>query len=323
MDGALTESEECTSARKLQRTLDIGGHRLPPMGRTHLAMIGATFCVVIWGLTFIFSKHLMTYYTPTQLMSMRFLIAFVILWMVRPKWSFDIRTEWAFVLMALFGNVIYFLTENMALTYTYTSEVCILTSTTSMMSLVLMHLIFKDPVCKRQAIGFLLALIGVALVAFNGAIVLNLDPIGDVLALTSALSWAVYGIILRLYNKEVDSVILTRKMMFYGLLISIPLLIFEGKGFDPSHLLEPVNMFSLFFLGGLGSCLCFMLWNHSVKVMGIIRSNIFIYAMPVVTLIAGSVVFDETIAVMAVVGMVLVISGMLMANGRYEVDGTE
>ncbi len=288
------------------------------MDRRNLVVIGAVVCVVIWGLTFLFSKHLMEFFTPIQLMSMRCLIAFSILWFVRPVWTFDIRTEWIFVLMAVFGNVLYFGTENMALTYTYTSEVCILTSMTSMMSLVLMHVFFKDPVGRIQALGFIVSLAGVVLVAFNGSVILNLDPIGDALALTSALSWAVYGVLLRRFDKGFDVIITTRKMMFYGFLIGVMLMILEGEPFEPWHLMDPRNLFSLLFLGGLGSCLCFILWNRSVKVLGVIKSNIFIYAMPAVTLIAGHLVFGETITAMAVVGMVLVISGMLMANGRSE-----
>ena len=242
------------------------------------------------------------------------LIAFIILWAIHPKWSFDIRTEWVFILMALFGNVIYFCTENLALTYTYTSEVCILTSTTSMMALILMHFLFKDRIGKIQVLGFVASFAGVVLVAFNGAVVLNLNPIGDILALVSALSWAVYGVLLRLFIKDFDGIVLTRKMMFYGFLMGVVLMIISGDSFEPIHLLEPLNMFGLFFLGGLGSCLCFILWNHSIKEIGVIKSNIFIYAMPVVTLIAGHFAFDEVITLMAIIGMILVISGMLMAN---------
>ena len=288
------------------------------MNRTRLAELGAAFCVIVWGMTFIFSKNLMNFYTPTQLMSMRFLIACAILWIIRPKWQFDIRSEWVFILMAVFGNVVYFLTENTALTYTYTSEVCILTSTTSMMSFALMHFLFKDKVSRMQVLGFIVALTGVVLVAFNGTVVLNLNPIGDILAISSALSWAVYCVLLRLFDKDIDGVILTRKMMFYGFLISIPLILMEGHEFDLAHLLDVNNLFALLFLGVLGSCVCFMLWNHSVRVLGVIKTNIFIYAMPVVTLIAGHFAFDEIITVMAVIGMAFVISGMLMANRRSE-----
>ena len=286
------------------------------MDRKYLTIAGAIVCVIVWGLTFLFSKHLMDHLTPVQLMTMRCLIAFAILWAVRPVWSFDIRTEWVFVLMAVFGNVLYFTTENLALTHTYTSEVCILTSMTSMMSLVLMHLVFRDPVGRGQAVGFIISLVGVALVAFNGSVVLDLDPVGDVLALASALSWAVYGVLLRRFGDGFDIVVLTRKMMFYGFLMGVLLIMVEGEPFDPAHLVEPLNLVSLLFLGGLGSCMCFILWNRSVRTLGVIRSNVFLYAMPVVTLFAGHAVFGETITLMAIAGMVLVVSGMLMANGR-------
>ena len=256
----------------------------------------------------------MSFLSPLQLMGMRFLIAFIVLSALCPKWSFDIRKEWVFVLMALFGNLLYFITENMALTYTYTSEVCILTSTTSMMSLVLMHLVFKDRIGGLQGIGFLVALIGVILVAFNGVVVLNLDPIGDALALTAAFSWAVYCLLLRMYGKDTDGMVIARKMMFYGLLMSLPLMLIEGHSFDPGQLFEFRSLFGLLFLGVLGSGLCFVLWNRSVKEMGVVKSNIFIYAMPVVTLIAGHVAFDEQITLMAIAGIALVIMGMVMAN---------
>ena len=284
------------------------------MEGTLKAEIGAVVCVIVWGLTFIYSKDLMSFLSPLQLMGMRFLIAFIVLSALCPKWSFDIRKEWVFVLMALFGNLLYFITENMALTYTYTSEVCILTSTTSMMSLVLMHLVFKDRIGGLQGIGFLVALIGVILVAFNGVVVMNLDPIGDALALTAAFSWAVYCLLLRMYGKDTDGMVIARKMMFYGLLMSLPLMLIEGHSFDPGQLFEFRSLFGLLFLGVLGSGLCFVLWNRSVKEMGVVKSNIFIYAMPVVTLIAGHVAFDEQITLMAIAGIALVIMGMVMAN---------
>ena len=284
------------------------------MDKEHVAAIGAAICITIWGLTFIFSKELMVYFTPIQLMSMRFLIAFLVLLVICPKMEFDIKKEWVYVLIALFGNLIYYLAENVALTYTYASEVSILTSTTSMMSLVLMFVLFKDRIMKLQVIGFVVSFIGVVLVTFNGTVILNLDPIGDILSLAAALSWAIYCVLLRLFSKDIDGRILTRKMMFYGFLMTIPLMIIDGHGFNTTHLFDADTLVRLFFLGVLGSGLCFILWNHSVKVLGVVKSNIFIYAMPAVTLIAGRVVFDETITIMAVIGVAMIIMGMVMAN---------
>ena len=43
----------------------------------------ATICV--WGSTFIFSKTLLSVFTPLQIMLMRFLVAYAVLWCMYPK----------------------------------------------------------------------------------------------------------------------------------------------------------------------------------------------------------------------------------------------
>jgi len=286
------------------------------MDRRAAGYAGAAVCVFIWGITFIVSKELMLFLSPLQLMSMRFAIALVILWILCPKWSFDPKKEWAFILMALFGNLIYFYTENLALTKTYASNVSIIASTTSLMSLVLMHVFYKDPIHRKQVNGFLMAIVGVSLVSLNGAFILKLNPEGDMLVLISALSWAAYGLLLRGYGNGYSGLMITRKMMFYGLLMILPLALIEGHPFDADMLMQSDNTLRLLFLGVLGSCVCFVLWNFCSKEIGIVRSNIFLYAMPVVSMIAGHIVFDERIEPMAVIGMVLIIAGMFLAN-RY------
>ena len=42
-----------------------------------------------------------------------------------------------------------------------------------------------------------MAFLGVILVVFNGSVILNLNPAGDLLAIGAAFSWAIYGILLK------------------------------------------------------------------------------------------------------------------------------
>lgn len=167
------------------------------MDRSIVAEIGAFVCVVIWGTTFVVSKDLMDFLTPLQLMLIRFIIALIALWIVYPKWVFDPKKEWIFIVMAFFGNFLYFVTENEALTITYSSNVSIIASMTTIMALILAHVIFKDRINAIQVGAIILSVFGVVLVSLNGAFVLNLEPIGDALVLLSAFSWAMYGILLR------------------------------------------------------------------------------------------------------------------------------
>ena len=50
---------------------------------------------------------------------------------------------------------------------------------------------------RRQAVGSALAFAGMVLVVLNGRFVLRLSPRGDMLALSAALLWMVYSLVIK------------------------------------------------------------------------------------------------------------------------------
>ena len=79
----------------------------------------ALFTVIAWGSTFISSKVLLAHYTPSQIMLIRFLLAYGVLWLLKPqRLHLPLHQEAGFLLLGLAGCSIYFYTENSALTYT-------------------------------------------------------------------------------------------------------------------------------------------------------------------------------------------------------------
>ena len=62
--------------------------------------------------------------------------------------------------------------------------------------------------------GSILALIGVGLVVFNGSFVLKLSPVGDLLTLLAALSWAFYSLVIKKMTGRYPTVFITRKIFF-------------------------------------------------------------------------------------------------------------
>ena len=63
--------------------------------------------------------------------------------------------------------------------------------------------------------GSLLALVGVALVVYNGSFVLKISPLGDFLTLLAAFSWAFYSLIMRKMSNCYGITFITRKIFFY------------------------------------------------------------------------------------------------------------
>jgi len=275
----------------------------------------AGFTVAVWGSTFISSKLLLQYYTPVQIMLTRFLLAYCALWLLRPRrMALTVRQEAAFLLMGLSGCSIYFYTENTALTCTLASNVSIIVAAAPIFTAILAHLAGQERFRASTLWGFLIAFTGVILVVFNGTFVLKLSPKGDLLALTAAACWAVYSVLLRHMSQGRDSLLVTRRTLFWGILTALPMVLLEGRPYPTAPLLTLPVAGNFLFLGLIGSGLCYVLWNKAFRLLGVVATNNFIYLIPFVTIVAARLVLHETLSPMAVLGAVLITAGVIAAQ---------
>ena len=286
--------------------------------RKLLGHIFATFTILIWGTTFIASKTLLEVLSPIQIMMFRFVIAYGVLWAIHPKWQkLVFKDELRFFLLGLFGCTLYFLAENYALTFTLASNVSILLAFAPILTSIFAHFTTKDEhMTKNTLFGFLLAIVGVALVVFNGTVILKLNPKGDLLAFLSALTWAIYSVILKKTPAKYDSFVVARKVTFYGLLTALPYFLLTAPQIDFPALASFRYIGCLLFLGVIGSGICYVTWNIAVIEIGVVRTNNYIYANPFITMVSAGILLGEPITLMAIGGSVLIILGVVLAGRR-------
>lgn len=277
----------------------------------HLLAIGT---IVVWGSTFIFSKILLTAFQPMQIMVMRFVLAYAVLWCLYPRTEkTTLKDELGMFGMALFANTVYFLCENNALRYTLAANVSILVASAPIWTAVLAHFFLPGSRLSRNIVwGFLVAFVGVAMVVFNGAVVLKFNPLGDVLSICAALSWAVYSMLVTRFIDRFSSFFLMRRLALYGLVTTLPLLFIEGAPMPWATLLEPKMFLSVLFLGIIGSGIAYVTWNMATRSLGIVRVSNYIYANPFVTLVTAAIFLGEPITVMGVAGAALIIFGVIL-----------
>lgn len=281
-----------------------------------LAHIFALFSALAWGTSFIASKILLESYSPTQLMLMRFVLAYAALWLLHPKTlKLSFREELGFIALAVSGCSLYFLCENSALTYTYAANVSIIVAAAPILTAVAAHLFLPDEkLHKGSILGFVIAIVGVALVVFNGTVVLKLSPVGDLLSLGAALCWAVYSVLLRKGVDKYNNLLLTRRIMFWGFFSALPIALAEGRGFSLSPLADSSMLLCLLFLGFVCSALGYVLWNSASKRLGIVTVCNYVYLIPFFTMFAGVMMLDEPLTLMGVSGAVLIMLGMFIAD---------
>ena len=283
---------------------------------TVLGYLFALITVVVWGTTFIASKQLLLAgYTPARIMLMRFLLGYGGLWLIYPRrLKLHWREETLFALLGLSGCSLYFLMENSALLFTSTANVSIIVSCAPIFTALLAHFVTDEKFHPGLFLGFLIAFAGVILVVFNGAFVLHLSPRGDLLALSAAVLWAVYSVMIKHVAEKYDSILITRRTLLWGILTAIPIAI-PGGAFSPLPLLSsPLLVFNVVYLGLVGSALCYILWNRSFSLLGVIATNNCIYLIPFVTIVSAFFTLHEPFSPTAVLGAFLITAGVVVSQ---------
>ena len=293
--------------------------------KTAFGHLAALLTIVIWGTTFISTKILLAVFQPVEILFFRFILGFVVLFAIAPKRlkTKSRQEELTFALAGLCGICLYYLLENIALTYTLASNVGVIISVAPFFTAIAAHLFMKTEEKLRIPFfaGFLVAMLGIVLISLNGQS-LKLNPLGDLLAIAAALVWAFYSLLTKTISSFGYPVILsTRRTFFYGILWMIPALFFFD--FQPgfSRFTEPTYLLNLLYLGLGASALCFVTWNFAVKELGAVKTSVYIYLVPVITVIISVLILHEKLTLFAGIGTALTLIGLFLSEYKPERNG--
>ena len=245
--------------------------------KTTIGHITAQITIVIWGTTFISTKILLKDFTPIEILFFRFFLGLLVLTAVYPKRLRikDKKQERTFAAAGLCGICLYYLLENIALTYTMASNVGVIISVAPFFTAVLSHVILKAEEKLKAGffVGFIAAMTGICLISFSGG-TLQLNPIGDVLAIAAAFVWAVYSLLTRKISGYGYNIIQTTRRIFtYGIFFMLPFLFVFDFSLDVQRFAEPEYALNLIYLGLGASALCFVTWNYAVKMLGAVKTS--------------------------------------------------
>jgi drug/metabolite transporter (DMT)-like permease len=282
----------------------------------------AFITIFIWGTTYISTKVLLRDFLPIEILLIRFVLGFVILFLVYPhklKLT-DKKQELMFAAAGLCGVTLYYLLENIALVYTRASNVGVIVAVSPCFIAILAHFCLeKEELKLRFFAGFIIAMVGIIFITFNGATTFAINPLGDLLALLSAVVWAIYSILTRkICQYGYHTVATTRHIFFYGIIFMLPTLFFFDFKMDLERFTNITNILNLLFLGLMASALCFVTWSLAVKFLGAIKTSVYIYTVPVITVVTSVIVLHERITVVSSVGILLTLLGLMISESRMK-----
>ncbi len=165
----------------------------------------------------------------------------------------------------------------------------------------------------RSIIGILLGFTGVVIVSTRGFSLAggNIDPLGILLAVGSALIWAIFWTLNLRFKGDVES-----KLFFNflggSLLASVVLLV---KG---SRIPEISGWTAAAYVGIFEMGITFLIWMKALSLSKeTARISMLIYLSPFVSLIFIATILGEPILVSTIAGLILIVTGLIV-QGRPE-----
>jgi len=278
----------------------------------------ALAAMLFWGLSFIWSSILLKYYQPITIIFIRLIISAVFLFtIIRFFWVQEKveRKDYQLIfLSALFNPFLYFLGENYGLKFSTPTISAVIIATIPVFSPLIAYLTFREKLTPINLVGIAVSFAGVIVMLITSDLSLAADIRGVLCLFGAVLAALLYSVTLRTLTLKYSALTLIAYQNLIGIFLFLPLfLVFEFK----MATAVPLNgeiITSMLLLAILASSVSFVFFAHSVKLLGISKTNIFSNLIPVFTAIFSFFLLSEDFGAQKIIGIALVIGGVYLSE---------
>ncbi|WP_349362677.1 MAG: DMT family transporter [Roseitalea porphyridii] len=287
-----------------------------------LAYVLLVLTTTFWGGNAVAGKLAVGHVSPMILTTLRWAIAVSILLVIAGPQFWADRRKVLRHLPLLFaygatGFALFNITLYSALNYTTAINVAIWQAAIPMFIFLLNFIIFRTRITIAQMIGFILSVIGVAVVASGGSVERLMElaiNFGDVLMALAGLLYAGYSVGLR-YKPDLHWKTMMVAMAFAAMVVSLPFAYAEWQspaGIVPDARGWMVVLYTAIFPAIIAQ----VFFIRGVEMIGSNRAGLFVNLVPVIGTVLAILVLGEVFGLHHALALVLVIGGIWLAERK-------
>jgi len=270
------------------------------------AYAGLLVLSVIWGLAFVAIKQADTELSPVNLALLRWLVAcvpFLVLLPIlgKPKVKLE-RKDIPRLLIVAFANVVgYHISLNYAETTLSAGLSALLIAFGPIFIVILSYLLLDERAGRRVLLGLALAIAGTAILSTGSISVNDLSSYGGIFeALITALCYALFAVLGKPLVHKYGSAPTTIMAGLVGTAMMLPLI--SGSFFSQVSALSFTGWFSVLYLSLLSTVFGYLLFYTLISRGAVTRLSIQLYLIPVVSVIGGALLLNESLTLPVLVG---------------------
>ncbi len=278
---------------------------------------------LLFALSFVWSKGALEHLTPMALILARVFLAAVLVGaftlLSRQMQRVSLRDFVWLMLLATAEPVGYFIFENQGLSRVSPTLACLIIALIPVLTPFAARFINKERVSRNAWIGLIVSFSGVVLVFLSDGLDAFYGQVEGVLLLFGAVLCAIiYLTLLGRITKKLNSFTIVTYINVISVLFLLPLVLlfdfqevstlkFDGSWFYP-----------VLMLGVLCSSVAFIFNANGVRALGITTTTMYVNLMPGITAIASFALLGERLEVVKILGILITILGLFIANMKVK-----
>ena len=291
------------------------------MSKRNLALLGATFVSLIYGLTFTIAKDVMPEFVkPFGFILLRVFGAMVLFWVI----SFFVKTEKIdqqdfprIIAASFFGVALNMLTFFKGLSYTSPIMGAVLMVTTPMLVLILSSIVIREKLKLKKIIGILLGLFGTAILILYGKQVATESNamLGNFLVFINAISYAFYLIIVKKLMDKYNAFSFVKWIYTFGFLMVLPFGFSEFN--EVNWAIIPTEIFwKIGFVVLFSTFFTYLLNLLSMKELKPTTVAVFIYLQPLFAAIFAISLGKDSLNWIKILAAILIFGGVFLVTQK-------
>ena len=282
-----------------------------------IGILSLIFAMFIWASSFIALKAAMEDLGPFTVIFLRMLIAslcFIYFIKSFMKYKFSKKDLKFILLLALFEPCLYFIFESKALQLTSASQAGMITSLMPIITAMAAGYFLKEIISKQLIFGSLIAMSGAIWLSLQGATTISSpNPLfGNFLELLAMICGAGYTITARYLSDKYSALFITAIQAFIGAIFFTPLFVYE---YFTIPLNITMNSFLwVLYLGVVVTLAGYGLYNYALTKIQASKAAMFVYLIPVFTLILAYFILDEKLSVLEFIACIVILFGVFISE---------
>ncbi|MEH7381218.1 DMT family transporter [Bacillus sp. JJ1533] len=281
--------------------------------RKYFGEIGLTIVAIIWGSGFVASAVSLEYFTPYQILAIRFLIGVILLSLVFFKRLKHIKKS-TIIKGSIIGIFLYlaFALQTVGLVYTTPSKNAFLTAVNVVIVPIIAFFIFKRKMDKFELLGALLAITGVGVMSLQLSGGINF---GDFLTLLCAVGFAFHIFYTAQFVKDEDPVLLTVIQMAAATVLGFVVVLFKGEtDFVPTF--DGVS--AVLYLGVFSTTIAFLLQTVAQKYTTETNAAIILSTEALWGMVFSIIILSEILTGRMIIGAVIILAAIIISETKLK-----